>query len=237
MYFGSGLNTVDGSVYPSPFLPREIQLSNDIESNPGPETETTTLAEMNKKLDKLDRILDRLDDLDKKWQAVDRRVASLEEEVESTKATMENMETKLNKIDLVDGSLKNARDELEHAKQTIKSLQESMDEQEDRARRSNIIFDGVVGSPTEKWEEAERKVREVIREKLELEDDDIEFDRVHRIQNGPKTNNSVPIIAKFNKFKDKQTVMSKMEKLKKTGIYMHDDYCKNTRLLQNKKCL
>jgi len=57
---------------------------------------------------------------------------------------------------------------------------------------------------------------------------------VHRIPNGPKTNGSVPVIAKFTKFKDKQEVMKNAYNLKGSGIFVHDDYCKNTRTIQKK---
>ena len=44
-------------------------------------------------------------------------------------------------------------------------------EMEDRSRRNNLRFDGIVENPKETWEECERKVQEVISNHLEIEHD------------------------------------------------------------------
>ena len=53
-------------------------------------------------------------------------------------------------------------------------------EMEDRSRRNNLRFDGLVDNPKETWEEYERKVQEVIFNHLEIEHD-VEIERWHHM--------------------------------------------------------
>ena len=85
--------------------------------------------------------------------------------------------------------------------------------------------------PNETWEECEKRIQDLIKEELEITDV-IEFERCHRMsfqknttknQNRPRT-----IICKLNKFKDKQKILKNAKCLKNTGIYIYEDFCKDT---------
>lgn len=87
---------------------------------------------------------------------------------------------------------------------------------EDQNRRNNLVFWGVEeANEFESWDECERKVRDIISEKMSVEDahDDntIQIERAHRL--GRKTANSTQnpkprgIIVNFGRWKHKQQVL------------------------------
>ena len=92
-------------------------------------------------------------------------------------------------------------------------------ELEDRSRRNNIRIDGI---------EDDQK------EKLGLENE-VEIERCHRMKkkNKDQSNNerrSHPrtIVCKLLRFKDKQKIIQNSKKLKNTGIFVCEDFCKDT---------
>ena len=68
--------------------------------------------------------------------------------------------------------------------------------------------------------------------------DTIEFERCHRISaqtNSSKNqNHSQTIICKVTKFKDKQKILKSAKCLKDTGIFIYEDFCKDTMDLRKK---
>ena len=60
----------------------------------------------------------------------------------------------------------------------------------------------------------------------------MEIDRCHRVksrnQSGQPQGRPHTIIYQFNKFKDKQQILNKAKKLKDTGIYIYEDFSKDT---------
>ena len=68
--------------------------------------------------------------------------------------------------------------------------------------------------------------------------DTIEFERCHRISaqtNSSKNQNrSRTIICKATKFKDKQKILKSAKCLKDTGIFIYEDFCKDTMDLRKK---
>ena len=99
-------------------------------------------------------------------------------------------------------------------------------EMEDRSRRNNLRFDGLVDNSKETWEECERKVQEVISNHLEIEHD-VEIERCHRMGKR-KGNRPRTIVCSFLRFKDKQKILQNAKKLKDTGIYAYDDFSNET---------
>ena len=92
-------------------------------------------------------------------------------------------------------------------------------ELEDRSRRNNIRIDGI---------EDDQK------EELGLENE-VEIERCHRMKkkNKDQSNNerrSHPrtIVCKLLRFKDKQKIIQNSKKLKNTGIFVCEDFCKDT---------
>lgn len=113
------------------------------------------------------------------------------------------------------------------------SLQVMNDKQEyleGQSRRNNIVIDGVPESTGDSWADSEEKVKDIFRQKLQLQRN-MEMERVHRIGK-PETARSRPrsIIVKFLNFKDKAAVMQRAKNLKGTKIFINDDYTDAVRL-------
>ena len=79
-----------------------------------------------------------------------------------------------------------------------------------------------------------KKVQRVIKEKLGIEDE-VEIDRCHRMKKSEKDRsnnerNSCPptIICRLLRFKDKQRIIRISKKLKNTGIFIYEEFCKDT---------
>ena len=85
-------------------------------------------------------------------------------------------------------------------------------ELEDRSRRNNIRFDGLTEDPNEIWDDRERKVQDVLLNKLNIEGN-IEINRCHRFG---KRRGSRPrtIVCRFLGFKDKQKILQNAKKTK-----------------------
>nr|KAG5705870.1 hypothetical protein BaRGS_030760 [Batillaria attramentaria] len=113
-------------------------------------------------------------------------------------------------------------------------LEERTDDVEGRSRRSNLLFYGIPQTnKNETWQESVDTVKSVLKEKLGVEDN-IQFDRVHRLQGGAGSSSSPSIIAKFAFYKDKEHVLRNKQKLKGSDIFVGEDYTKRVRDIRKK---
>ena len=110
-------------------------------------------------------------------------------------------------------------------------------ELENRSRGNSLCVDGIDEKPNETWGECEARAQELIEVNLSITDA-IEFERCHRIsaqtnssknQNHPRT-----IICKVTKYKDKLKILKYAKCLKDTGIFIYEDFCKDTMDLPKK---
>ena len=106
-------------------------------------------------------------------------------------------------------------------------------ELEDCSRRNNIRIDGIEEEQYETWDRCEEKVQKVIKEKFGIED--VEIDRCHRMKksekdrsNNERNSRPLKIICRLLRFKDKQRIIRSSKKLKNTGIFIYEDFCKDT---------
>ena len=98
-----------------------------------------------------------------------------------------------------------------------------------------MCITGIDESDRETWEDCERKLCELLHQKLKIpKATELKFERVHRI--GPyipgKTRN---LIAKFTTYKDRDTVWQKRTSLKGSNHWILEDY--PTEIQQNRKIL
>ena len=107
-------------------------------------------------------------------------------------------------------------------------------ELEDRSRRNNIRIDGIEEDENETWESCEDKVQQLIKENLGIESN-VEIERCHRMKKNQKnqTNNDRrprprTIVCKLLRFKDKQKIIQSSKRLKNSGIFVYEDFCKDT---------
>ena len=107
-----------------------------------------------------------------------------------------------------------------------------MVELEDRSRRHNLRIDGIKEEPNETWEACEKKIQDIIADKMGIESD-VEIDRCHRIgprktKTGQNRDRPRTVVCRLNRFKDKQRILNNAKKLKNTGIYIYEDFSKDT---------
>ena len=77
----------------------------------------------------------------------------------------------------------------------------------------------------------EDSVKDLIKTKLEI-NDEVEIDRCHRMGKFKDKKKPRSIVCRFLRFKDKQKILSNAKKLKNTGIFIYEDYCKETMYLR-----
>ena len=166
----------------------------------------TNVKHTNKGLDQLSSdINDLKESLEFTEQDIDKKLVQVANELKDLKTDVKAIETDLLNADEVSDKLV---------------------ELEDPSRRNNLQIGGIEESPDETWGTCENKIKDVIKEKLDIETD-VELDRCHRMGkkrgNRPRT-----LICRFTKFKDKQCVLSNGRKLKGTNIYIHEDFSQDT---------
>ena len=100
------------------------------------------------------------------------------------------------------------------------------------SRRENIKIFGIEDERGESNTRTEELVRIMMREKMNIPEEDVEgfhFERVHRIptrQDIARSSKPRPIIAKFSYYKDKEYMWSFVKNLKGSGIGISNDFPK-----------
>ena len=111
-----------------------------------------------------------------------------------------------------------------------KSLKKKLRDLEDRSRRNNLRFDDITESMDETWEISEKKVKDLIKEKLQI-NQDVQIERAHRTratQHQQEKKKPRTIVIKLLNYKDKVEILKNANKLKDTGIFINEDFCKET---------
>lgn len=211
-----------------------LTLSNDVETNPGPgpipATDYATKQDAKEINQQLGNILDQMKILNGQWNVLNERISDVEVRVQAVEQKCDEDNTQ--DVRMLENRVDKLKDELQHSKANCVGMQRTIDELEDRNRRSNILFTGIPEDKDETWEISEQKVRRIISDKMDIDEKTIDIERAHRIRNGPTREGSKHIIAMFSKYKDKDKIMKNAYKLKGTNIFVQDDYCKNTRSIQ-----
>jgi ribA/ribD-fused uncharacterized protein len=103
-----------------------------------------------------------------------------------------------------------------------KLLKERIIQLESQSHRSNLLFDGIAETPNETWETSEEKIKDFLKNKLDIHVN-IDFERVHRTgfagSRKPRT-----IMAKFSWFKQRDLVWKARTKLKQSNVWITEDF-------------
>ena len=188
-----------------------ITLAGDVESNPGPDTRQAKLTSSGT-ITKEKTI----EDLQKDIIDIRKDLFNVTEELK---------ETKENIIDL--------KDENDQLRKKINKL-------EDQSRRKNLIFYDLEEDDKEDWATSEKKVRNVIKDSLKLNEETIEIERAHRLGRKIEQNERAagqnrrprPVIVKFSRFKQCDTILqtAKQElRNKDSAIRVSEDYSQEVR--------
>ena len=97
---------------------------------------------------------------------------------------------------------------------------------EDRSRRCNLRIDGVTEKKGETWEQCEEEIQNVFKEKLGLEN--INIERAHRSKGKTSSNKPRTIVCKLLSYKQKKEVLKNAKKLKGSNIFINEDFCFET---------
>ena len=123
-------------------------------------------------------------------------------------------------------------DSEQNVTKSIKQLAEKSNDLEDRSRRNNLVFFGIPElSDKQTTEDCDRLVTKILASKniLSLGDNDIVFDRAHRL--GPKKPDQTrprPIIVRATFYKDKVHILENANRFRDTPYSVAEDFSKET---------
>lgn len=122
-------------------------------------------------------------------------------------------------------------DQIKSSKQEVKNMEERLNYQEDYSRRNNIRISGMAESGSgETWEQTAVKVTSLLADKLQLPG--VELERAHRV--GQRRDDKPrPVVARFTRYRDRETAMRSARKLRGTNIYFNDDLCAASQSIKN----
>ena len=172
------------------------------------------VAQMNKKLDKLDHIEQHL-------ARVDEDIRDLKQSYTFVHNTSDELakQQKMNRDALKNISDKVANIEVQNAK-----LQQDLIDLRARSMRCNLLFYNL---PESEQEDPFTIIREVLNEKMGIDENgDIEIERAHRL--GRKREDGKPraIVAKFLRYQDKEYIRKSAHLLKGTKIGIAEQFPK-----------
>ena len=147
------------------------------------------------------------------------RLDILTKHIEDIKESLQFTENELNtKILKVEQNLEN---ETTMIKEKLRDL-------EDRTRRNNLRIDGVNESVKETWDETEEKVMKILKNNLGITTA-VKIERAHRAGK-IRLNSKRPrtIVIKILDYKDKTNILRNTHKLKGTGIFINEDFSRET---------
>ena len=111
---------------------------------------------------------------------------------------------------------------------TMKALYSKIDKLETYSRRNNVRIDGLTELNNENYQQTQKKVDCLFKEKLQLKN--VKIETAHRLPRSNLNARSQPrtIIAKLTSIIDKDETMKNKHKLKGTGIFINEDLSEGT---------
>ena len=132
----------------------------------------------------------------------------LEEKVKKVEEQCKNMETELQEF-------YNNQIDPEYVYNKLVDL-------EDRSRRCNLAIDVVTEKKAETWEQYEEEIQNIFKEKLDLEN--INIETAHRLKGKTSSNKPRTIVCKLLSYKQKKEVLKNAKKLKGSNIFINEDF-------------
>ena len=136
----------------------------------------------------------------------------LDEKVKKLEQQCQNMEKELQVFH-------NILIDLEYAYNKLADL-------EDRSRRCNLWIDGATDRKDETCEQFENKVPNIFKEKLGLENIDIE--RAHRSKAKASSNKPRTIVCMLLSYKHKKEALKNVKKLRGSNFFINENFCLET---------
>ena len=195
------------------------------------------LQEILKKLEKLDTIEGAVNNLQKSFEKLEGRIQTLEDAYATTKHDVEDLKERLNanetdkkttaeKIQKVEDNIKSSLAALQKANDELRAKVKLSEDKnlylEAYSRRENIKFENIPEEGTGK-EDTEMVLRTFLEMELGFSNAaNVEIQRVHRL--GKRKGESPrPILARFLRYKDCQSILSLGHRLRGTNYKMYQD--------------
>lgn len=128
--------------------------------------------------------------------------------------------------DIVDKKLNDIKSHVQYNEENTRTIFNKLRTLEDRTRRNNIRIDGLKENENETWEECEEKVKSLLKEKLHI--NDVEIERAHRVKGNKNKTGPKTIVAKILNWKVKNEIIKSSSKLKDTGYFINEDFSSET---------
>ena len=167
------------------------------------------LVSLNSKFDNMQAVI----------QEVKKSDEQLKTEIDGLKETVLDLKTENDRL----------RKQTTVIQERLDSLTIKADDLECRSKRNNVIFYGLHRPDSETGQDCEDALQDFLTDKLELSRT-IELDRVHRLNSKPYS----PVIARCTYFKDKNTVLKARYKLKRSNIFLGEDFSVRVREIRKK---
>ena len=164
-------------------------------------------------------------------------VAAIKEDVKIMKSDIDDLKLSVEHVDVtattkmmeLNSELLKNLEKMDNAlNEKINDIQKKQIDLEDRSRRNNIRVDGIEEEENETWDDCKKKVKDIVKEKMGI---DVEIQRAHRVgkyekdRERPRT-----IVALLLNYGDKENIFKNGKKLINTGIFINEDFSKETML-------
>ena len=133
------------------------------------------------------------------------------------------MKPSLLKLQELDSAIEEIQDDLDHQEEQMEYL-------ENQSRRNNVRVDGIPEEDNETWEETEAKVKQVLKDELNLPSaPDIE--RAHRVGKSSRrpasaqnsANRPRTIVCRLRDWKERETILKCARRIKPDNIFVKED--------------
>ena len=195
------------------------------------EGELVSIATLKQMLDVQQSMLKTL--FDSFISTVNARVDKLADSVASLKASLEFTQKDVGDLSSLKSKLVGAEKDIVEIKNTVELQGNKIEYQENQSRRNNIRVFGIPESAGETWEMAETKVKDAIKEKLNIEVDIERAHRVERRKSGGINQHQADakprvIVCRLSSWKQKEAVVRKARKEKPEGLFICEDLSQAT---------
>ena len=196
------------------------------------ETTNSRLSGIEEKLNMLLTVLPELETYKKRITLLEEENKTLQTSLENSQAEIEDLKVIVHDVNLKQGA---ANTSSERIKSDLKELHRRHVKLECHSRRGNMKFFGITERENETNNDTELALREFMRTKLKIlpvDEENIHFDRVHRItsrrsQSNGRSLQPRPIIVRLTDFQDKFFIKSYIKNLPRgTGFGISDDFPK-----------
>lgn len=159
------------------------------------------------------------------------RLDSLTREMQDIKTSLQFTQKEVDDIKVFNGKQdeynRELRSDVYKTCDSLMIITDKMDYLEAQSRRNNLVFEGLKETDGESWSDTELKVKDVLKEKLQIQQD-VEIERAHRVGRstgrGPR-----PVVVKFMRHKDKSSILQRAKMLKGSNIYINEDFTESVR--------